>query len=309
MVNSILILVFMNLIWAGSYVAVKLGLESMHPLTLIFWRMGVSAAILVAWILIKRIPLRIDKKGLIRIIVLGGVTAGSHILWVTGLKYTTASDASLLYTFEPIWAIVLASIFLKEKFRFAMGVGLASAFAGLVILSDISFTTIDSLFKASVAFGNILVVFGLFCESSFSVISQPLAQRYSPFVVIAGALLVAEIILAVPAALTGGLVMPLTARNIIVILYLSIPCTVVGYVFWVYSMRRLPVNVMCYTIFVQPVTGPVIAAVALGEILSSRVLNGGIFLLAGVLIAVASHIRAHRAVIANEVKQSLEFTT
>lgn len=295
MAKSILILIGMNVIWSGSYVAVKLGLASMPPLTLIFWRMGISAAILILWIIIRRIPLCLDMKGVIRMVVLGVIIAGSHILWVTGLKYTNASDASLLYTFEPIWGVILASIFLKERFRMAMGVGLVFSLTGLVILSDISLSTIDQLFMASVALGNLLVVAGLFFESMFSVIAKPLADRYQAIVVIAGALLITEMVLAVPVALNGGFVFPVNVGTVGILLYLSVPCTVIGFVLWVKIMQHLPVNVMCYTIFVQPLAGPIIASIALGEILNGRIVSGGAFLLAGVCIAVGSHIRAHRA--------------
>ena len=295
MLKSFLILIFMNLIWSGSYVAVKIGLESMPPLTLIFWRMGVSAVILCAWIFIKRIPVKLPRRIVLRIVALGAVIAASHILWVTGLKYTSASDASLLYTFEPIWAIILASIFLKERFRPVMGIGLVFSFVGLIILSRITWSTLGSLFAASMAFGNLLIVLGLFCESSFSVIAKPLAGRASAIVAIAGALLVTDIITAIPIVATGSFVLPRTLTDVAVILFLSIPCTVVGYVLWIKMMKNLPVNVMCYTIFVQPVVGPVIAVFAIGETLDSRVFAGGTFLLAGVFIAVVSHVRAHRA--------------
>ncbi len=295
MLKPFIILILMNVVWSGSYVAVKIGLETMPPLALIFWRMGVSAIILCVWVFVKRIPFKLPKRVLVRVAALGTMTAISHILWVTGLKYTNASDAALLYTFEPIWAIALASIVLKERFRPVMGVGLLLSFTGLVILSRVSFSTIDQLFGASVAFGNMLIVVGLFCESSFSIVAKPLADKTSAAVAIAGALIVTDLITAVPLALSGEFAFPKTSTEIAAILYLSIPCTVVGYVLWIKTMRKLPVNVMCYTIFVQPIVGPVIAVVTLGETMGSRAFAGGAFLLAGVFVAVFSHVRAHRA--------------
>ena len=295
MIKPILILIAMNLVWSGSYVAAKVGLETMSPLVLVFWRMGVSAIILIGWIVLKKIPLRLDKKDVWLIIMLGAVMAGAHILWVTGLNYTHASDASLLYAFEPIWAIILASLILTEPFRPAMAVGLGLAFAGLVILSNISFATIGSLFAGSVAFGNFLIVCGLFCESLFSIIAKPLSSRQSPIVVIALALVVTEIILAVPMTLTQSFVIPKSAHEIGSLLYLSVPCTVVGYVLWVKVMRNMPVNVMLYTVFVQTLAGPFIAMVTIGETLDRRLFNGGIFILAGVFTAITSYVLTRHA--------------
>jgi len=284
----------MNLVWAGSYVATKFGLKTMSPLAFVFWRMGVAAVLLLMWIFIRRMKWQLTKRDVVRIVILGAVIAGSHFLWVTGLNYTSASDASLLYAFEPIWSIILASLILKERFSVTMGLGLGLAFIGLVVLSNIQTATLGSFFTASVALGNLMIVAGLFCESLFSIVAKPLALRQSAIVVIALALVVTEILLAGPLFLSGGFSVPKTITEIGSLAYLAIPCTVVGYVLWVNVMQYIPVNVMLYTIFVQPVVGPVIATVVLGEVLEQRHFKGGIFMLAGVCIAVISYLLAHR---------------
>lgn len=294
MVKAFLILVLMNVLWAGTYTVIKIGLGTMQPLSIIFWRMGVAAVILWAFILIRGFKWNFGLRDLFRMFSMGAVIAGSHILWVSGMKFTNASDASLLYAFEPIWSIILASLFLKERFRPMMGIGLMFALVGMVILSNITFSSIESLFMPSVALGNLLVVAGLFMESLYSILAKPIANRQSSAVVVAIALVATELILAVPTFVLEGFHPPATAKEIAIILYLSIPCTVVGYALWVRVMRRLPVNVMLYTIFVQPVTGPIIAFLALGDVLDSRIFGGGSFILAGVAFAIYSHLKAHR---------------
>jgi drug/metabolite transporter (DMT)-like permease len=284
----------MNLIWAGSYVATKFGLKTMSPLAFVFWRMGVAAVLLLMWIFIRRMKWQLAKRDVVRIVTLGAVIAGSHFLWVTGLNYTSASDASLLYAFEPIWSIILASFILKERFSVAMGLGLGLAFVGLVILSNIQTASFGSFFTASVALGNLMIVVGLFCESLFSIVAKPLALRQSAIVVIALALVVTEILLAGPLFLSGSFSVPKTITEIGAVAYLAIPCTVVGYVLWVNVMQYIPVNVMLYTIFVQPVVGPVIATVVLKEVLEQRHFKGGLFILAGVCVAIVSHLFTHR---------------
>jgi drug/metabolite transporter (DMT)-like permease len=294
MVKAFFILVLMNVLWAGTYTVIKIGLGTMQPLSLIFWRMGVAAVVLWAYVLIRGFKWNFGLRDFLRMLSMGAVIAGSHILWVTGMKFTNASDAALLYAFEPIWSIILASLILKERFLPMMGAGLVLALIGMVILSKLSFSSIESLFMPSVALGNLLVVTGLFMESLYSILAKPIAGRQSSAVVVAVALAAAELILVIPTFALEGFHPPATAGEIIIILYLSIPCTVVGYALWVRVMRRLPVNVMLYTIFVQPVTGPFIAFLVLGEILDSRIFGGGSFILAGVALAVYSHIKAHR---------------
>lgn len=121
------LLIGMNLFWAGSYVVVKLGLESMDPLALIFWRLLLALVVLCVWIAIKGQSIRLKRNEIARILLAGIMLGISNLLWVSGIDLSHASDASLLYSFEPIWGIILASIFLKEKLRY-------TAIAGFVIV-------------------------------------------------------------------------------------------------------------------------------------------------------------------------------
>ncbi len=287
-------LVLMNTLWAGTYTIIKIGLGTMHPLNMIFWRMGLAAFILWVYILIKKIKPNLNLHDVVRIISMGGVIAGSHILWVTGINFTNASDASLLYAFEPIWSIILASILLKERFTKAMGVGLILALIGMTILSRFFISFFGSFFTHKVALGNLLVVIGLFMESLYSILAKPIADRHSSAFIVALALLFSELFLVLPVFALEGFHFPMTAGEIIIILYLSIPCTVIGYALWVKIMRQLPVNIMLYTIFVQPITGPLIAFFVLGETLDSRIFCGGSFIICGVIFVISSYIKEKR---------------
>ena len=85
---------------------------------------------------------------------------------------------------------------------------------------------------------------------------------------------------------------PAGVGGIAAIAYLSVICTVVGYTLWVEVMKHVPVGVMLFTVFVQPVVGPFIAAAALGEPIDGRILTGGAFLIGGMLVSVVGHLRA-----------------
>ncbi|MFA4874081.1 MAG: DMT family transporter [bacterium] len=287
------LLVAMNLFWAGSYAVVKIGLDSMDPLALVFWRVLIAFVVMAGWIAWRRPSLRIDLRDGLRIAGAGLLLAVSNILWVTGIDYSHATDASLLYVFEPIWGIILASIFLREKLRPMAIAGLAIVIVGLLRLSDFDFAKFGWS-SGKIGFGNALVVIGLLAESFFSIILKPIAQRRSAIVVTAGVLLVTATVLAVPMAIRGSFEVPTNAQALLPIAYLSLICTVAGYTLWVAIMRHMPVGVMLFTIFIQPIAGPFIAAAALGESIDSRVLSGGALLIAGMAVAVGGHFLRSR---------------
>lgn len=289
----IALLLVMNLFWAGSYAVVKVGLDSLDPVVLVFFRLVLALLVMIGWLAVRRVPLRVGRGDAARIIGAGLLLAVSNVLWVAGIGLSQATDASLLYVFEPVWGIILATIFLKEKLRMTAVLGLLLAMAGLLRLSGFDLFQ-GGFFSTGQGMGNALVVIGLLAESFFSILLKPVSQRCSAPMVTAGVLAVAVASLAVPAGMRGAFATPVTAGGIASILYLSLVCTVVGYTLWIAVMKHVPVGVMLFTVFLQPLIGPVIAAVTLGESIDARVIGGGALLIAGMTAAVAGHIRSSR---------------
>lgn len=282
----------MNIFWGGSSSVVKAALLSIDPLSLVFWRFLLAAVVLFVVFLSNKPSFKFTKKDLIRVIFCGLFLAGSNFAWMTGIKLSFASDASLLYVFEPLSAILMAGIFLKEKLRKTIFVGLAFAVTGYVWLSG--FDALAKTFSSEgVGLGNFLVVLGLLCDATFSVVMKPLGKGTSSVAAASIAVLVAFISMAIPAAFTG-LELPRTGPSIFAVSYLALVCTVVGFTLWIFVMKKIPLNVMLFTVFVQPIVGPIIANVFLGEKIDERLIVGGIFLLTGTFIAIWGHFRAHR---------------
>jgi len=292
--SYIAILVVMNLFWAGSYAVMKYGLGQMDPIVLVFWRFVIGLAVLAGWISFRRKPLDLDWKDISRIVFAGLVLAASSFLVVTGIEMSFATDASLLYAFEPVWGIVLATIVLRERFHATTGIGLALILAGLLALSGFDLKALAGIGDGGVGLGNALIVLGLLSESLFTIVLKPVAKKRDASVVVAAVLVTAILALAVPLALRGDFTVPTDGASVFSIAYLSIICTAMGYTGWVAITRHVPVNVMLFTIFIQPVAGTLIAYAALGEPLDERLIVGGSLLLAGMASAVFGHFRAER---------------
>jgi len=292
--RSIAILVVMNLFWAASYAVIKYGLGSMDPLALVFWRLAIGLAVVAGWIFFNGSSLKLDRRDAIRIAFAGIFLAASSFLTVTGIEMSNATDASLLYVFEPVWGIILASLILKERFLVSTGIGLAFVLAGLLGLSGFDLGALVGAGDGGVGLGNVIMVIGLLSESLFTIVLKPVARRRGAPVVFAAVLLVAVATLAVPLGARGEFTIPISGRSMFAIAYLSVICTAMGYTLWVAVMRHVPVNVMLFTIFIQPVAGMLIAWATLGEALDVRLMIGGSFLMAGMAIAVAGHVLTER---------------
>ncbi len=292
----ITLLIFANLFWSGSYAVIKFGLASMDPVVLVFWRLLVALILLATWVAFRSRPVGFDRSDLIRIVAAGLCLATSSFLTVTGIELSHATDASLLYVFEPVWGILLASLILKERFLISTGIGLALVLTGLMALSGFELSSLFGIGEPGVGLGNLLMVIGLLAESFFTIILKPVAKKRDASTVFAGVLLVAVVALSLHMASRPLFTVPVEPSSLFAIAYLSLICTAMGYTLWVGIMRHIPVNVMLFTIFIQPIAGMFIASATLGEPIEGRLLLGGLLLVAGMATAVVGHMRVEMRV-------------
>lgn len=285
----IVLLIWMNILWGGSNSVVKMGLNSLDPLALVFWRFLTALAILIVWIAVKRYPIKIEPRCILRIVCSGFLLASSNLLWVTGISMSHATDASLLFVFEPVFGIFLAGIILKEKIRMTTIAGLMLVILGFVILSNFSVGALGQ-----VAVGNLLLVTNFVVEALYSVVLKPIARKVPAPVIVAGNLIVVVALTSIPMAIRDNFPVPSDRDAIFAIAYLAPVCTVVGYTLWVAVMKHVEVGMMFFTLFMQPISGTLIAAIFIGEALSARLIGGALPLLIGMLIAVMGHLRGER---------------
>jgi drug/metabolite transporter (DMT)-like permease len=79
-----------------------------------------------------RIPTKMEWK---RIIIIGFFSTFVYqALFMYGMKFTAAGDASLMITFNPIFTALLAVPFLDEKMNWRLATGLICGLIGVIIL-------------------------------------------------------------------------------------------------------------------------------------------------------------------------------
>ncbi|MBI2342247.1 MAG: DMT family transporter [Deltaproteobacteria bacterium] len=277
----------MNIIWASCYTVMKWGLEYLSPMHFLFLRMSVSLVIMII-ISIKQFR-RMDKYVILRGAALGAVLAVAHGLGFAGINKSHATDAAILYAIEPVGAIIIARIMLKERMDAWRFSALILTLIGFVILSDVSFKNILSNFTL---IGNLLMLVGVLADGFFSPVAKPVVEKYPARLVLTAALFFATLFL-LPFALISPVKSPsISWEAVASVLYLSALCTCVGWTLWLYFLSRFPVNVIAITVFIQPVLGAFIPHFTIGEEVSARVWFGGGVILLGVLIAVAKRWRS-----------------
>jgi drug/metabolite transporter (DMT)-like permease len=279
----LILLVGMNLFWAGTYSIYKVLGEHLNSGKVATLRFGLATVcLLAAW---PWLPGRGPRgRELWRAVVIGAVVfCAAPRLQVEAVHRGQAGDTSLLVALEPLVTALAAAVFLREHIAPRRWWGFALGMAGVVLLSNLwqGATPLRGLLP------NLLFVTSFFCEATYSVAGKPLLDRVGIFKLLGSSLVVGTAVNLSLEALSGSPVTPSVLRAIpwpawLWLLYLAVVCTVIGYALWYLVIKETEVNITSLTVFIQPVTGLLLSVLWLkepthwGQLWGSLVIVGGL---------------------------------
>ncbi len=272
-------LLFVQLSFGGFHVVAKAVLGQVHPMALAGLRVLVAAPLLLglAWRFDRVLPRRRDLPWLALLGLLG--VFANQILFILGLRWTTATNAGLLMPSIPVFATgvaILAGVERPEWRRLA-GIGLAVAGA-VVMLDPTRFQLGDRLLT-----GNLMILANCLSYATFLVVMRPVLRRLPVITVIAwsflfGGLGVVTVSWPWVASLPAGELSPAVWLGL---LYIVLVPTTLNYLINTWAVARsTPSLVAAYTTL-QPLAAGTLAALFLGERMGWPQAVGGLFIAAG----------------------------
>lgn len=117
--------------WAASFVATKIALRDISPLTIVALRFAIGAGVLACFVIGRREfrwPARGDLGWLI-LLGLNGITL-HQLLQSNGLVTTTATNSGWIIALNPVFCALLARLILRESFGKLKVLGLTIALCG-----------------------------------------------------------------------------------------------------------------------------------------------------------------------------------
>lgn len=176
-------LVWVQLTFGGFHVFGKYVLEHVHPLAVAGIRIigALPLLMLLAWRVEHTMPRWRDLPWLAALGLLG--VFGNQVLFLLGLKLTTATNAAIMMPSIPVFTVAIAAFFGVEKLRSKQAVGVGLAVVGaLVMLNPFRFTMAREMF-----FGNLLILLNCLSYSGYLVLQRPVLKRLPPLTTVAGA--------------------------------------------------------------------------------------------------------------------------
>jgi drug/metabolite transporter (DMT)-like permease len=266
----------------------KILMREFPPLQVSWWRYSSAlvAAVIAVVILSRRNRPPVNAKVMPWVFAMGLFTFfGSAVLQYRGLSLSTSSANALIVAMEPLFATLLAWIFLRESLRWQQGISFLIALAGFSLLSNLHPADIRGSF-ALFNFGNFLLLLTMPLEAMYSIISRKVAGRIDPLHLFAGALTCGFALLTIYVLLAPGLPghLPSTPQAWLAVLWLGPLGTTLTYVFWTLALANASVAAVSLTLFVQPILGALFGTFFLGERMTAwQALGGALILVALVL--------------------------
>jgi len=280
------LLILISLIWAGSFVAVKLTVNEIPPLDLGFLRFLVATPFMVIIFILGKKDRYIPLKELPKLIILGltGVTL-LYIFQYFGVDYTTASTSAVLINTNVIFIVILSLMFLKEKISIIKGIGIICSFLGVISVVYAQMNNETITFTTIFFFGCILIILSAFCWAIYSIIGKKLIEKYDEFTVTTYAFVLGTIFfvpLALPHSIT--VVQTMSMNGWIAVFYLALLCSVFGYMGWYYALKKTEASKVAVFLNFIPLFA-ILLSFFFGEQPTTPFLFGAILIIFGVYLA------------------------
>ena len=276
-------LVLAMVLWASTFVALKLAFSIYDPMVVIFGRMAVASLLAVFFpFVFKNIQFRMkDLKYIVFMVICEPCLY--FIFEAKALVYTSAAQAGMITSMMPLMVAIGAGLILKEKLTRKTYLGFMIAVMGALWLS---FASNPSSHGPRPLLGNFLEFIAMVCATGYALSLKKLTSHYSPlFLTFIQAF--AGAIFFFPALFLPGTQLPVQAEPVPVfaILYLGSAVTLGAYGFYNYGVSKIPASQATAFINLIPVFSLVMSALVLGERFSSVQYLASIMVFAGVILS------------------------
>ncbi len=289
------------LIWALAFPVIKVALEDFPPITLALVRFAIASLFfLVLQFTIGggMAAIRALTARLWALIIIFGViqSAVTNIAQNIGMQWTEAGVASIIQSVGPVFAVVLAVMFLGERLTRMKVVGGALAILGTAGIVTAGGAALGS----STLLGNLLMVVTAAAYAVGGTIAKYVLRDVDPTTMMAVGTPFALIPLAIGAAFEADAMSSLqnaSATAWASVLFLALLATGVTMILWYRVLARVELSHLAYFIYLIPVFSVALAWAILGETITAvQALFAGV-IIAGVAVAQRDEPSAVAAVV------------
>ena len=269
-------------LWALAFPFIKIGLEELSPVNLTIMRLLVVCIVFVSLLLVKPKKFsKLQKRDIIPIFLLGflGIVV-YHLGLNYGEQYISASAASVIIATIPIFVVILAAIFLKEKITSKIVLGVLLSLVGVVVISTVGRS--DALLEVKYISGALAVILAAALGAGYTVAGKKMLQRYSALSLTVYVCLLGSLGL-IP-FISSSLFEEVAAMSLTgwsVVIFLGVFPTVIGYVLWYVALEIKSASETSVYLYFVPVLSTIISYILFRDEITWLFVFGGALVILG----------------------------
>lgn len=293
------LLVLVAVIWGSTWSAgrfLSYGLNEDNPATLspatsAWLRYAFAVSVFLAWSIASRggRPFRFlppDRKSWIFSIWLGFLgTMAYQLLFMHGMSWTAAGDASLIIPMNPVFTVMLAVPMLGQKISARMSIGLLVGICGVAVV--VGWSPNSGIPIEHRILGNLMILFAALswaATSNLTKIMLSWERGYSSLEIVVWYSVTGWVLLS-PWMLVenwGSALPEPSYAEWLTIAYLGIVSTVLSYVLFAKGIELIGPTAASSYVFLVPVFGVLGGWLLLGEEIGASMILGFVLIVAGV---------------------------
>lgn len=276
-------------VWGTTYLAIRIGLESVPVALLGGLRWTAAGALLVAIAPLagQRLPALREWGGVALVGFLMNVVGNGLVVWAE--QFVASGLAAVVVAMVPFWAVFVEAVLPGgERLSWRALGGLALGFLGIVVL-------LWPELKGATGQGNGFVLgvlalqvacFGWALGTSYTKrkpsVAGPVAN--SGMQMLFGGVM----LLAIGTASGEWSALSFTTRTAAAMIYLTLVGSIVGYSAYLYAIKHLPVSTVSLYAYVNPIIAVVLGTLILAEPFDLRILLAAAMVFGGILVVRSS---------------------
>lgn len=275
---------FAAIVWGASFVATKIALQDISPVTIVWLRFAMGVIVLGLAVALRN-QFALPRKNELPYLALLGFLGITFHQWLqsNGLKTSEASTTAWIVATTPVFMALLGWLVLREKLSGLKILGIVLAFAGVLLVVSHGNIASISIGKFG-APGDKLILISSINWAVFSTLSRRGLQTYSASLMIFYVMLLGWLFISITFLINGNYaeIPALTFKGWLGVLFLGIFCSGLAYIAWYDALQVLSTAGTGVFLYIEPLIAMVVAFWLLKEPITLASLAGGGIILFGV---------------------------
>jgi drug/metabolite transporter (DMT)-like permease len=272
------------ILWSFSFIWFKIANETYLPLTIVFIRLAISVFLLTAYMLLTGNVTKMKKEDRKLFFLMALCEPFLYFIGESfGLTYVSATAGSVLISTIPVFVILGAWIFFREKLRIINYAGIILSFTGVLIF----IINKDGTLSFSIR-GILLLSFAVASAVGYNLMLSRLVDSYSPVFIVnvqntIGALLFLPVFLA--SDLRQFINTPFSVRSFVPIIELSVFASCGAFILFAYSVRKIGISRANVFTNCVPILTAIFSFILLGDKLTFQNIAGMFIVITGLFMS------------------------